>query len=137
VCEYLFMSAKSRGINAERELIHAFWLTKDWSACRVAGSGSIKYPCPDIIALSTKRRLAIECKLCSGDNQYLTAEEVHDLQDYSTRSGCEAWIAMRFSNEKWRFLHAEQVPTTEKMYVISRTVANEKGLLFEQLTRNF
>ncbi|MDO8660708.1 MAG: Holliday junction resolvase Hjc [Candidatus Woesearchaeota archaeon] len=128
------MSAKSRGINAERELIHAFWATKEWTACRVAGSGSMKYPCPDIIALSSSRRLAVECKLCSGDNQYLTAEEINDLRDYATRSGCEAWIAMRFSHEKWRFLRADHLPTTEKMYVISRTTATEKGLLFEQIT---
>ncbi len=130
------MSAKSRGINAERELIHAFWATKEWSACRVAGSGSIKYPCPDIIALSKTRSLAIECKLCTGDNQYLTAEEVNDLQEYARRSGCEAWIAMRFSHEKWRFMRAEHVPTTEKMYVINRNTADEKGVLFEQVTTN-
>ena len=46
------MSRKSKGINAERELIRLFEDTNKWSACRVAGSGSSRYPSPDIIAAS-------------------------------------------------------------------------------------
>ena len=127
------MSAKSRGINAERELIHLFWKTTDWTACRIAGSGSIKYPCPDIIAQSKNRHLAIECKLCTNDHQYFDMIEIADLQTYADRSGCEAWVGVRFSHENWRFFHAKDIPTTEKMYAISREHALQKGLLFEQL----
>ena len=43
------MSLKSKGINAERELIHKFWGV-GWGAVRVAGSGSMRYPSSDILA---------------------------------------------------------------------------------------
>ena len=56
------MSTKSKGINAERQLIHMFWSVK-WTACRIAGSGSSKYPSPDIIAANRARKLAIEAKI--------------------------------------------------------------------------
>ena len=65
------MSRKSKGINAERELIHIFWKTKSWAACRVAGSGAIKYPAPDVLAGNGNILLAIECKACQGDKQAL------------------------------------------------------------------
>lgn len=48
------MSHKSKGINAEREIIHLFWSMPGWTACRVAGSGSMKYPSPDVIAGNEK-----------------------------------------------------------------------------------
>ena len=56
------MSRKSKGINAERDLIHKFWNVEGWSAVRVAGSGSMKYPSADVLATNKLRRLAIECK---------------------------------------------------------------------------
>ena len=59
------MVGKKKGINAERELIHMFWAEK-WAAIRVAGSGSSKYPSPDILAGNNLRKLAIECKAISG-----------------------------------------------------------------------
>ena len=40
VC-YECVSKKSKGISAERELIHKFWGT-GWAAVRVAGRGAIK-----------------------------------------------------------------------------------------------
>ena len=51
------MSTKSKGTNAERELIHAFW-GKGYAAIRSAGSGSMKYPSPDIIAAKKGKRFA-------------------------------------------------------------------------------
>ena len=53
------MSRKSKGINAERDLIHKFWGTGKWSAVRIAGSGSMKYPSADILATNKLRTLAI------------------------------------------------------------------------------
>jgi len=55
------MSQKSKGMNAERELIHLFWKS-GWAPLRVAGSGVARTPCPDVIAGNGIRRLAIEAK---------------------------------------------------------------------------
>ena len=63
------MSRKSKGINAERELIHLFWKTNSWTAVRIAGSGSSKYPCPDILAANISRKIAIEAKSTKDKNK--------------------------------------------------------------------
>ena len=70
------MSKKGKGINAERELIHAFWKEKNWTAIRVAGSGCSKYPAPDIVAGNLLRKLAIECKSSKTNIIYIPKEEI-------------------------------------------------------------
>ena len=63
------MSTKSRGSNAERDLIHKFW-GEGWAALRAAGSGSSQFPAPDIIASNNVRKLAIEVKLTTELKKY-------------------------------------------------------------------
>jgi Holliday junction resolvase len=120
------MGAKTKGTGAERELVHQLWAL-DWGASRVAGSGSIKYPVPDILAGKNKRLLAIECKSTKGDVQYLTKEEVGDLKKFAEITGAEAWIAVRFSREEWRFLKPEELDVTPTQFSISRKAAQESG----------
>jgi Holliday junction resolvase len=55
-------NAKAKGSKGERELV-AFFNENGWNCVRIAGSGSSKYPCPDILAGNAIRRLAIECKV--------------------------------------------------------------------------
>ena len=52
---------KKKGTDAERDLIHIFW-KNGWAAVRIAGSGSMKYPSPDILAGKNGTLYAIECK---------------------------------------------------------------------------
>ena len=127
------MSRKSKGCNAERELIHLFWGTGIWAACRVAGSGSIKYPVPDIIASNTSKRLAIECKACAGLSQYLSKKEVFDLKKFAELTGAEPVIAVRFNNEEWRFFHTCILKDSGKNFVISRDFAVKIGKVFKEL----
>src|SRR3989344_2985518 len=42
------MSVKQKGSKAERELLHMFW-AKNFATIRSAGSGSMKYPGPDLL----------------------------------------------------------------------------------------
>jgi len=127
------MSRKSKGINAERELIHMF-NNNDWMSIRVAGSGSSHYPSPDILAGNIKRKLAIECKSIKSKTKYLTNEEVEQLKLFSRLFGAEPWIGIRFNNEKWYFLSIDDIEITKKNYYsISLDLAKKKGLLFEEL----
>ena len=82
------MSRKSKGINAERELIHKFW-ANGWAALRSAGSGSMRYPSPDIIAAKINRRIAIEAKVSAEESKYLGKEEVEDLKKFSVLFNAE------------------------------------------------
>ena len=130
------MSSKSKGSNAERELIHLFWATKEWTACRVAGSGSMKYPAPDIIANKAGISLAIECKSTAGNNQYLEKREVEELKEYAKMAGARPLVALRFSRKPWLFLDPEDLEQTGQNLVASQKLAERRGLTFEELTKS-
>lgn len=126
------MPGKKKGINAERELIHMFW-DKGWAAIRVAGSGSSRYPCPDVLAGNNIRKLAIECKAVSGANKYLPLEEISQLKSFSDSFGAEPWIGVRFDNTGWFFLSLDDIVEVGKNFRISKDIAKERGLLFSEL----
>lgn len=131
------MSAKSKGITAERELIHLFWGTGHWAAIRVAGSGAIKYPVPDVLAANNLRKLAIECKSTKSNQQHIDKEQVEGLQEFATRFGTEPWIGVRYQGVGWRFLSLEDLKQTNKGYSANLTLAEVKGLTFEELIGKF
>ena len=127
------MSQKSKGSNAERELIHLFHAIEGWSAVRVAGSGSNKYPCPDIVAGNGERYLAIECKATREATRYIEKEDLEQLSIFGQRFGAEAWLGVRFMNEQWYFLKVEELKDTGKNVAISKELAQTKGRTFNQL----
>jgi Holliday junction resolvase len=128
------MSAKSRGSQGERDLVQRFW-SAGWAAFRAAGSGSVRYPVPDVIAGNAARKLAIEAKITTAIAKYFTKEEIDDLQSFCTRFGCEAWVAVRFFRKPWRFVSLEDLRKTEASHVLSARDAERKGLTFEELVK--
>jgi Holliday junction resolvase len=126
------MKAKQKGSNAERELIHLFW-ANGWCGVRAAGSGSIGYPCPDVLVGNGSRRLAIECKATCDLRKYFPQKEVDELREFGTKFGAEPWIAIRFDNDKWYFLNLEDLNKCPKGFAASFSTAKQKGLLFEEL----
>ena len=126
------MGAKTKGTNAERELIHMFW-KKGWAAVRVAGSGSSHYPSPDVLVGNNLRRLAIECKAVGGTSKYLSLEQVGDLNVFAERFGAEAWIGLRFNREEWLFITTCELEKAESTYRVNLANAKRNGLLFEEL----
>ncbi|MBI4151262.1 Holliday junction resolvase [Candidatus Woesearchaeota archaeon] len=131
------MSRKSKGISAERELIHLFWGTGSWAAIRVAGSGAIKYPVPDVLAANNLRKLAIECKSTKGRQQHLDKDQIDGLREFAQKFGTETWIGVRFNNEGWRFLSLEDLKETPSGYSANFTHAEAKGLSFDELVGKF
>lgn len=124
---------KQKGSHAERELIHAFW-KMEWAAVRVAGSGSMKYPSPDIVASNALRRLAIECKAVGEDKKYLTQREIEQLSVFAQKFGAEPWLAVRFDNENWYFFSLDDLRSTKgNNYALDLLLAKQKGLLFEEV----
>ena len=125
------MSRKSKGINAERDLIHKFW-ANSWCAVRVAGSGSMKYPSSDILATNKLRKVAIECKTSKEIKKYFLEEEIQQLKDFSDFFLAEPWIAIKFEREPWFFINLEDMQKTKKGFLVSLEIAKTKGLLFEE-----
>lgn len=128
------MSVKSKGSNAERELLHMFW-HRGFAALRSAGSGSMKYPGPDLIVSNKVRRLAIECKSTKKKKQYLEEYDIKQLKDFCEIFGAEPWFAVRFARKNWLFLSLEDIEKTENGYVIDIGVAERRGLLLDELIK--
>ena len=126
------MSLKSKGINAERDLIHLFWGC-GWGSIRIAGSGSMKYPSADILATNKLRKLAIECKTCIEKCKYLPKEDVEQLKKFADIFGAEPWIAIKFRGYDWHFVSLDDITETEKSFIIDINIAKNKGLLFEEM----
>ena len=126
------MSQKSKGCNAERELVHMF-RNNGWAPLRVAGSGSAHMPCPDIIAGNGIRRLAIEAKSTKSKAVYIPIEEIRQLERFALLFGSEAWVGVRFNKEPWYFLKPVDIKVTEKNYAVSLAHAKRKGRSFEQI----
>ena len=126
------MSRKSKGINAERELVHMFWKINNWSAVRVAGSGSSSFPCPDVLAGNRIRKLAVEYKTVNAKNKYLTNDDINQLNEFATIFGAEPWIGVKFKSD-WFFLSIDNLKKTEKGYAVSKELARNKGLIFDEL----
>ena len=126
------MSLKSKGINAERELVHMFW-SKDWACLRIAGSGSSRYPSPDILAGNKLRRLAIECKITKDQKKYFEKKEINALKKFAEIFGAEPWVAIKFKGHEWYFISLEDLTETEKCFVADVKKATNKGLLFEEI----
>jgi Holliday junction resolvase len=126
------MSRKSKGSNAERELIHMFWSTGKWAAIRVAGSGCCTNPAPDVVAGNVNRKLAIECK-STKDTKYIPKQDIEDLKTYSNLFGAEPLIGMRFDREGWFFVKVEDLVDAGGSYVISLDYLKTKGIDFNKL----
>jgi Holliday junction resolvase len=128
------MSRKSKGINAERDLVHKFWAT-GWAAIRIAGSGSSKYPSPDLLVGNNIRKLAIECKTTKGKSKYFPKDEILELKEFSKIFGAESWIAIKFNREPWYFLTLEDLKDTDNGFSANYDSAKNRGLLFEELIK--
>jgi Holliday junction resolvase len=128
----MLMNKKAKGSIAERDLIHKF-NDNEWVAIRSAGSGSQRYPCPDVLAGNNLRRVAIECKATAATKQYLTKKEVEELVFFANKFGAEAWIAVKFDRMDWYFINIEDLDKSDKSYSIDIPMAKRKGLSFEQV----
>lgn len=126
------MSVKSKGANAERELLHMFW-GKGWACLRSAGSGSMKYPGPDLLVGNLSRRMSIECKSSKSNKIYLTSDDVAQLREFSKVFDARPWFAVRFARKEWLFVSIEDLEKTPKGYAISLKEAELKGMSFEEL----
>jgi len=127
------MNRKAKGSNAERDLVHLFW-ANDWTAVRVAGSGSMQYPSPDIIASKDNTVLAIECKACKTGYQYFDKAEIAQLEEFSQKAGHVSYVAIKFDRTDWLFLRPDQLEQTKKRVGIKKSLALERGKSFYDLT---
>ena len=123
--------SKRKGTNAERELIKLFW-SVGWAAVRVAGSGSMQFPSPDLLVGNKIRRLAIEVKITKENKKYFSKEDIKQLLVFSSFFGTESWLAVKFPRANWVFVNPEDLEKTRENFVFKNKL--HKGLSFEELT---
>lgn len=99
-----------------------------WACFRAAGSGSSKYPSPDVIAANAVRRLAIECKVTKDQKKYFAWSELEQLRTFAQKFGAESWIGVKFSGEEWYFLMLEDLEQTGNLFAVSVELAKRRGL---------
>lgn len=128
------VNKKRQGTVGERELIHQFW-ANDIPAVRVAGSGSMRYPSPDIVAGTPIRKLAIECKTIKDTKLYIPKSEIEELKEYASKFGAEPWLAVRF--DVWYFVMLDDLRKTTASFSINTEEVRYKGLLFEDILKGF
>src|SRR3989344_1851876 len=123
------MSLKSKGINAERELVHMFW-AKDWACLRIAGSGSSRYPSPDLLVGNKLRRLAVECKTTKEKSKYFDKERIYSLRKFADVFGAEPWVAVKFKGHEWYFVPTDDLKETGQGFMVDSGMANRQGMRF-------
>ena len=124
--------SKAKGSNAERELLHMIW-NKGFGCIRSAGSGSMKYPGPDLLVGNLHRRMSIECKCTSSGKLYLNEHDITQLQEFSKIFDARPWFAVKFARKEWLFLSIEDLEKTPKGYAIDSEKAELRGVSFEEL----
>jgi Holliday junction resolvase len=126
------MSAKSRGITAERELVHLLQ-AKGFAAIRIAGSGSTKTPSADVLAGNGMRVFAFECKTTRDSVRYISKEAVADFVQFSRQFGAESWIAMRFPKKPWWFILPEDLEDVGNSFKITLEFCEKRGISLDEL----
>lgn len=124
---------KGKGSNAERELLHKFWKVDGWGAIRVAGSGSMKYPSSDLVVGNGSRLLVIECKSCGSDKEYISKDQIEQLNVIAKRLGGEPWVGIRFDRSSWLFLAPNELKETGNHWVAVKVLAEAVGRGFNEL----
>ena len=126
------MSNKSKGSNAERELLRIF-TEQGWRAVRVAGSGvNDDSPCDMIAAKLGKKGFAVEAKSSKKSTIYITKAQIEDFVLFANIIGLKPVIATRFNYQGWIFVHPENLKDTGKFFAVSLQTALEKGKKFSQ-----
>ena len=126
------MSHKSKGSNAERDLIHRFW-EAGWAAMRAAGSGSARTPSPDVIAGKDGRILVIECKVTIGAKKYIDRREIDELLTFASIMKAEAWLAVKFPKRAWIFVSVHDAIQKGKSVMVDASMNEMQGYGFDEL----
>ena len=126
---------KAKGTAAENELVHRFW-ENEWVCVRVAGSGSSKYPSPDILASNGHKKIVMEVKSVNATKKYFTRQEVRDLDFFGEKFGAEAWVGVKFSESQWFFIPTSELDETKsENFVIDIIKMKRQGFEFEDLIK--
>lgn len=123
---------KSKGSNIERELYKKF-IEIGYRAVRVAGSGMMENADCDLIAGKKNKKFAIEVKSSKKPFKYISKEQIKKFLSFCDILGLKPVLALRFSREKWLFIHPKHLNDAGKNWVITLEQAKKKGKSFSEI----
>jgi len=125
---------KTKGANAERELLHML-SANGFAVVRVAGSGMISETSADLIAGNSFKKFVIECKTCKSHKRYLEKQQISDLKEFAKKFGFPPLIAVKFNRQGWWFIEPGDLEDTGKNLAISLEDIKIKGQSFDDMIK--
>jgi len=96
--------SKRKGSNYERELLEMFHST-GFNGLRAAGSGSSRFPSPDLLVGRNGEVFAIEVKATSKEFVYVSEGQLSELLQFSQNLNATPLICVKFIGKGWRFFN--------------------------------
>ena len=128
----MLRNKKQKGTVAENELIHKFW-ENNYAALRTAGSGSSKYPSPDLLVSNSNKVMALEIKVINSNKKYFKKKEISELEEFSKIFGCESWVGIKFIENQWFFIPTFELKQKNESFMISLVDCKKIGFKFEDI----
>jgi len=126
------MTNKSKGANAERELLHKL-IEEGYMAIRIAGSGILPEPSCDIITGKFRKKFCIEVKASKKPVKYIDKKQIENFLIFSQIFGLKPILAIRFNREGWYFIDVKHLNIKDKSVAISLDDAKKAGKRFAQM----
>jgi Holliday junction resolvase len=104
-----------KGAFYERELLKKIG-EKGFFVTRAAGSG-VDGLSPDLIALSTTKKFAVECKAWKNPVRIEKAK-MRVMEEWQQRTGLPVYVAWKRPREDWRFFPLSALRETGKGFVL-------------------
>jgi Holliday junction resolvase len=112
------MSAKEKGTRFERQL-KKMLEERGFFVVRASGSGSDGVS-PDLVALSSTRHLAVECKAWNGDAVYIEKAKFGIMQEWEKRTAIPVFVAWKSPRRDWRFFPLVALKETGRAFGINK-----------------
>ncbi|MBU1197696.1 hypothetical protein KJ765_04245 [Candidatus Micrarchaeota archaeon] len=120
----------SKGAAYERQL-KKMLEGKGFFVIRSAGSG-VDSTSPDLLALSSAKRMAIECKARNSGYVWIEATRMRRMNAFEEKTAIPYYVAWKVAREEWRFFPLIALRETAKAFVIEEKDLHS-GLSLEQL----
>ncbi len=96
-----FFVSKEKGSRFERQLKKLFE-EKGFFVVRASGSGADGIA-PDLVALSSTRNFAVECKAWNGERVYINKPKYDKMREWEKRTAMPVFVAWKSPRREWRF----------------------------------
>jgi Holliday junction resolvase len=124
------MLAYAKGASFERSLKKELQV-KGFVVVRAAGSG-VDSENPDLIALSSTKKMAFECKAWE-NNLRIEAEKFAKMDEWQKKTAIPIFIAWKKNYKEWKFLPLQMLKKTDSNAFSANLDDFEIAMRFEDL----